>query len=346
MFRIKFLFAIQLSGRYEPSNGYKGVSGRAIELTRTFATLPAMKFPVAAIALLLAVYCLAEHVQAQPSGITNSVSPDQVIVLWPEGAPGALGRGSNDTPTLSLYLPKPNQGTGAAMIVCPGGAYHHLSKAEGEDYARWLNEQGIAAFVLKYRLSTNNYHYPAQWQDVVRSMRLVRARAAEWKLDSKRIGIMGSSAGGHLASTLMTHFDSGKPDDADPIERQSSRPDLGVLCYAVITMGEHTHRGSHDNLLGKNPSPELVQELSNELHVTAGTPPCFIWQTETDTVASVENSLDFAAALRKAKIPFELHIYQEGKHGQGLGGKEYDSSKWLPWTGECRAWLQKQGFGR
>ena len=167
-----------------------------------------------------------------------------------------------------------------------------------------LNECGIAGFVLKYRLGSAGYRHPVMLQDAARAVRLVRARAGEWKLDPKRIGIMGSSAGGHLASTLLTHFDAGKPDAADPIERQSSRPDLGILCYAVITMvGPFTHQGSKHNLLGKDPSPELARELSNDLQVTKETPPCFIWSTYEDNAVPVENSLQFAEALRKAGVP-------------------------------------------
>src|SRR5205807_9844240 len=216
--------------------------------------------------------------------------------LWSGDAPGALGKEDKDIPTLTAYLPEPTKATGAAFVICPGGGYGGLANHEGEHYARFLNEHGIAGFVLKYRLGSGGYRHPVMLQDAARALRTVRGRAAEWKLDSKRIGIMGSSAGGHLASTLLTHFDTGKPDDADLIERQSSRPDAGILCYAVITMGQYTHQGSKNNLLGKDPSPELVAELSNELHVTKETPPCFIWHTYEDSAVPVENSLQFAAA--------------------------------------------------
>ena len=170
--------------------------------------------------------------QAQP---TNS------FPLWPDGAPGALGTADKDIPTLTPYLPEPAKATGAAIVICPGGGYANLAAHEGAQYARFLNESGIAGFVLKYRLASGGYHHPAMLQDAARALRTVRACAGEWNLDPKRIGIMGSSAGGHLASTLLTHFDAGKPDAADPIERQSSRPDLGILCYAVIAMEGHTH---------------------------------------------------------------------------------------------------------
>ena len=151
-------------------------------------------------------------------------------------------------------------------------------------------------------------------------------------------------AGGHLAATALTHFDPGNADAADPIERVSSRPDLGVLCYPVISMGQFTHQGSKKNLLGQGPSPDLVRELSNELQVTKETPPCFIWHTFEDTAVPVENSLQFAAALRRAGVPFDLHIYQKGVHGLGLGSHDYDPAKWHPWTQDCIFWLKAQGF--
>jgi acetyl esterase/lipase len=282
----------------------------------------------------LCVCCLASHGQ-----------PSQPFPLWPDGAPGALGTADKDIPTLTPYFPDPAKATGASVVICPGGGYGMLASHEGVDYARFLNEQGIAGFVLKYRLGSNGYRHPAMLQDAARAVRTVRAQAAQWKLDPKRIGIMGSSAGGHLASTMLTHFDPGKPDAADPIERQSSRPDLGILCYAVITMGQFTHEGSKHNLLGGNPSPELVRELSNELKVTKDTPPCFIWHTWEDGAVPVENSLHFAEALRKEGVPFDLHIYQKGGHGLGLGTAQWDPTKRHPWTRDLVVWLKVQGFG-
>ncbi len=266
--------------------------------------------------------------------------------LWPDGAPGALGKADKDLPTLTPYLPAPEKATGAAIVIYPGGGYANLATHEGVDYARFLNEFGIAGFVLKYRLGSGGYRHPAMLQDAARAVRTVRARASEWNLDPKRIGIMGSSAGGHLASTLLTHFDAGKPDAADPVERQSSRPDLGILCYAVITMGEFTHQGSKRNLLGDDPSPELVRSLSNELQVTKDTPPCFIWHTYEDRAVPVENSFQFAEALRRAGVPYDLHIYQQGQHGLGLGTRQLNPEKRHPWTRDCIFWLQAQGFAR
>lgn len=285
----------------------------------------------------LTFICPAAFSQAQSS---NS------FPVWPAGAPGALGNSDKDIPTLTAYFPPADKATGAAIVICPGGGYAGLAAHEGDGYARFLNEQGIAGFVLKYRLGPNGYRHPSMLNDAARAVRLVRAKAAGWKLDSKRIGIMGSSAGGHLASTLLTHFDQGKTDASDPVERESSRPDLGILCYAVITMGQFTHEGSKHNLLGNGPSAELVRELSNELQVSKETPPCFIWHTFEDKAVPVENSLQFAEALRKAGVPFDLHIYEHGPHGLGLGSRDYDPAKWHPWTKDCIFWLKARGFAK
>ncbi len=269
------------------------------------------------------------------------------IPLWPNGAPGALGKGPNDTPTLTVFLPKSQTPT-AAMVVCPGGGYGGLAPHEGKDYALWLNEQGIAAFVLKYRLGSHGYRHPAMLQDAARAIRTVRARAEEWNVDIKRVGIIGSSAGGHLASTLLTHFNSAenKPaNSTDPIDAMSCRPDLGVVCYPVITMdGPSVHSGSRKNLLGENASPELVKELSNQLHVTKDTPPTFIWATAEDKGVLPINSIMFGEALAQAGVPFELHIYEKGAHGLGLGSRQYDPTKWHRWTRDCNAWLKEHGF--
>jgi acetyl esterase/lipase len=265
------------------------------------------------------------------------------IPLWPDGAPGALGTTSNDIPTLTLYLPDPTNVTGAAMVICPGGGYDHLAPHEGNDYALWLNQHGVTCFVLKYRLGSHGYRHPAMLQDAARAVRLVRAKAADWKIDPKRVGIMGSSAGGHLASTLMTHFDLGNTNATDPVERQSSRPDLGILCYPLITMDKYTHPGSKKNLLGTNPPPELVKLLSNELQVTTNTPPCFIWTIYEDKTVPMENSLMFAEALRKNHVPFDFHVYQKGGHGMGLADKPPFAHP-HPWANDGLFWLKEQGF--
>jgi acetyl esterase/lipase len=265
------------------------------------------------------------------------------IPLWPNGAPGQHGTNDWDIPTLTPYLPDSKMATGAAMVICPGGGYEHLAPHEGNDYALWLNQHGVTCFVLKYRLGSHGYHYPAEFQDVTRAMRWVRAHAADYKIDPRRIGIMGSSAGGHLAATLLTHFDSGSPKSDDPIERQSSRPDLGILCYAVITMGRYTHQGSKNNLLGKNPSPKLVKLLSDELQVTPNTPPCFLWTTFEDKTVPMENTMMFAEALRKHHVPFALHVYENGGHGMGLKDKPPFAHP-HPWAADCLFWLKQQDF--
>jgi acetyl esterase/lipase len=268
------------------------------------------------------------------------------IPLWPDGAPGALGTKTNDIPTLTPYLPDATNATGAALVICPGGGYQHLSPREGNDYALWLNQHGITCFVLKYRLGADGYRHPAELQDAARAVRTIRARADEFKIGPKRIGIMGSSAGGHVASMLLTHFDAGDTNSADVIERQSSRPDIGILCYPVITMGEFAHPGSKGYLLGRNPPPELVQETSSELHVDANTPPCFIWCTSEDRTVPPENTLMFAGALRKNHVPFDLHIYQKGGHGMGLGMgiRTPPFVNLHPWTEDCLFWLKAQGW--
>ena len=260
--------------------------------------------------------------------------------LWAENAPGALGSSPADIPTLKPYLPDPAKATGAAIVVCPGGGYECLADHEGEGYARWLNQNGVAAFVLKYRLGSNGYRHPAMLHDVARALRTVRARAAQWQVDPRRIGVIGSSAGGHLASTLLTHFDAGNPEAADPVERASSRPDLGILCYPVISLGVGTHVGTRENLLGKTPSPERVEELSNEKQVASDTPPCCVWHTGEDAAVGIEHSLDFARALRAKGVPFDLHIYQKGSHGIGIG----DPNCPHPWTADCLYWLREQRF--
>lgn len=287
-------------------------------------TLARMKFLFA----LLAMLTLA---------LTAEAAEQKSFRLWLYGAPGALGAEDKDIPTLTPFLAEnPN---GAAIVVCPGGGYGGLAAHEGKDYALWFNSLGIHAFVLKYRLGSGGYRHPRMLEDAARAVRTVRSRASEWGIDKARVGIIGSSAGGHLASTLLTHFDAGNPTAEDEIDRENSRPDLGILCYPVITLGEHTHRGSKKNLLGDNPSAELVTFLSNELQVTRETPPTFIWHTVEDTAVPVENAFLFASALRKNGVPFDLHIYEKGRHGIGLGGGH-------PWTKDCEFWLKQHGFAQ
>jgi acetyl esterase/lipase len=266
--------------------------------------------------------------------------------LWPQGAPGALGKEAADVPTLTPYLAPKERATGAAVVVCPGGGYGHLADHEGRPVAEWLNSVGVTAFVLKYRLGPR-YRHPSMLQDAGRAIRTVRARAAEWGLDPERVGILGFSAGGHLASTAGTHFDAGRPDAADPVERVSSRPSVMILIYPVITMREKTHAGSKKNLLGENPPPELVALLSNEEQVTKETPPAFLVHTMTDAAVPVENTLMFVAALRRAGVPFELHLYERGPHGFGLGAARGDKPAdpvISTWPARAADWLRLHGF--
>ena len=267
----------------------------------------------------------------------------KTVPLWPDSAPGALGHSTNDIPTLTPYLPDAANATGAALVICPGGAYQHLSPHEGNDYALWLNQHGVTCFVLKYRLGSHGYRHPAMLNDGARAVRWVRAHADNYQIDPHRVGIIGSSAGGHLASTLMTHFNLGDANSPDPVERQSSRPDIGILCYPVITMGEYAHQPSKSFLLGTNPPPALVKLLSNELQVTTNTPPCFLWTTFEDKTVPMENTLLFAEALRKNHVPFDLHVYQKGGHGMGLKDKPPFAHP-HPWAADCLFWLKQQGW--
>jgi acetyl esterase/lipase len=278
-------------------------------------------------------------------------SASEIVKLWPNGAPDAKGTDpAKDVPTLSVFLPKPDAATGAAVVVCPGGGYGGLAvEHEGKEVAEWLNSLGVAAFVLKYRLAPA-YRHPAMLHDVNRAIRIVRHGGSKWGVDPSRIGLLGFSAGGHLASTGGTHFDAGKPDAEDPVERVSSRPDRLILVYPVIAMATpYTHTGSNKNLLGDNPPEELVRSLSNETQVKADTPPTFLAHTNEDTAVPPENSLLFALALRKAKVPLELHVFEKGQHGLGLGtgAKQFKIAPdpaFQAWPKLCEAWLKGQGF--
>ncbi|MGA2266969.1 MAG: alpha/beta hydrolase [Bryobacteraceae bacterium] len=262
-------------------------------------------------------------------------------LLWPGGAPGAQGSQDEDQPSLTPYVVPQGRGTGTAVIVCPGGGYARLSMdREGDQVARWLNSIGVSAFVLKYRLGPK-YHHPVELGDAQRAIRTVRYKAAEFRVLPDRIGIMGFSAGGHLASTAGTHFDAGDASASDPIDRLSSRPDFLVLCYPVISFGQFAHRGSLQMLLGDNPDSKLVDSLSNELQVTPQTPPTFLFHTTTDATVPVENSVQFYMALRKAGVPAEMHIYERGPHGVGLAVTDAALSTW---TGRLADWLRVRGL--
>jgi acetyl esterase/lipase len=272
----------------------------------------------------------------------SQTTAQQVILLWPDGAPGAIGTEEVDRPTLEIYLPPVAKAAGTAVVICPGGGYALLEMIhEGRETAEWLNLLGVAAFVLKYRLGPR-YHHPAMLQDAQRALRYVRTHAREFGVSPGRIGIMGFSAGGHLASTAATHFDSGNPSAADPIERASSRPDFLILGYPVISFTtQYTNYGSRNMLLGFNPDPKLLENLSNEKQVTGETPPTFLFHMTEDKVVAVENSILFYLALRKAGVPAELHIYEKGKHGVALARNDPVLSSW---TTRLADWLKTRGL--
>lgn len=273
--------------------------------------------------------------------VSHAAGPDPVL-LWPTGAPEAEGTEDADKPDVRIYLPPAEKATGAAIIVCPGGGYAVLAMDhEGHQVAQWLNSIGVATFVVKYRLGPR-YHHPAPLHDAQRAIRFVRSQSESFKVAANRIGILGFSAGGHLASTAATHFDAGQPDDDDPIERASCRPDFAVLCYPVISLTEpFGHAGSKRNLLGDNPDPALAELLSNEKQVTAETPPTFLFHTGEDSGVPVENSLAFYSALRRANVPAELHVYQHGPHGVGLAPADPIVGGWKDRLAD---WMKANGF--
>jgi acetyl esterase/lipase len=266
------------------------------------------------------------------------------VRLWKDGAPGTPATKPADEPVLLVYTPTTKKtGVPTGIIVLPGGGYGHLAMDhEGKQIAEWLNSLGITAFVLKYRMSSSGHRHPVPMLDAQRAIRTVRANAKEYKIDPARIGVLGFSAGGHLASTVGTHFDDGISKSEDPIERASSRPDFLILCYPVISLKESfSHRGSRTKLLGDSPDPALVESLSNETQVTAKTPPAFIFQTTEDKSVPAENAVAFYQALRKASVPAEMHIFQAGRHGLGLAKDVPGTSKWPEL---CELWMKNRGL--
>jgi acetyl esterase/lipase len=257
------------------------------------------------------------------------IQDGQIIHLWADQAPGQQGTADSDIPTITVYLPRTTPAGMSAVIVCPGGSYINLAmNHEGRQVANFLNSQGIIAFVLKYRLGPK-YHHPVELGDAQRALRMLRAHAADWHIAADRIGILGFSAGGHLAMSASTHFDAGQTSAADPLDRVSNRPDFSILGYPVISLVEPwTHKGSKDNLLGANPDPELAKSLSGEQSVRKDTPPTFIFQTNADTTVPAENAVYYYLALRKAGIPAEMHIFEKGPHGLGLAMADPAISEW------------------
>ncbi|HSW02844.1 MAG TPA: alpha/beta hydrolase [Sedimentisphaerales bacterium] len=279
--------------------------------------------------------CLCPLAAAQP----------KVELLWPDGAPGAKGQAEGDKPTLTIYLPPQDKATGAAVVICPGGGYGHLAMDhEGHQIGQWLNSFGVAGFIVSYRHTRSGagYNHPAPIQDAQRAIQTVRSRAREWGVDPDRIGILGFSAGGHLASTAATHFNESFVEPRDAIDRASRRPDFAVLVYPVIAFGEpFTHYGSQHNLLGRDADKAMVEKFSNEKQVTPQTPPTFLFHTWEDTAVPPENSIMFYLALRKAKVPAEMHVFLKGQHGIGLGQNRGAASAW---PGLCQKWMEESGL--
>jgi Esterase/lipase len=266
--------------------------------------------------------------------------PQPATPLWANGAPGALGTADVDRPVITPYLPPEGKANGTAVVIFPGGGYQHLSmEKEGSDVANWLAGTGVTAFVVRYRLGPA-YHHPIELGDAQRAIRIVRSRATEWSIDPRRLGIIGFSAGGHLASTAGTHYDAGNASSSDPIERVSSRPDFMLLLYPVITFRDTVlmHRGSRDNLIGKGPDNALVQLLSNEMQVTRDTPPTFLVHSTDDKTVPVENSIMFYEALKAKGVPAEMHIFEYGGHGFGLAPNDPTLGEW---TTLCEAWIRR-----
>lgn len=262
------------------------------------------------------------------------LAAENPIVLWSGGAPGALGTTAKDIPTLTPYLPaNPN---GAAMLLIPGGSYSGIYEGQAEPFALWLNEQGLTVFVLRYRLGSAGYRYPAQLQDAVEAMFQIRGNAAKWKIDPQRIGVMGFSAGGHLVSTLINRPEDGMLEGRD--DHISPRPDLAILCYPVISMITKPHGTSRKMLIGDSSAEKLVRQTSSELQVKPGLPPVFLWHTMEDKLVPVEHAQLYAAALHQNNVPHELHLYQHGDHGTGLIGTQH------PWFADLLFWLKAQGF--
>lgn len=300
-----------------------------------------MSFAVRSLTILLIVFfaCRLSIAQTDPSTIS----------LWNGKAPGAIGQEPKDNPDGLLYLlPNPTGDPPSAerhpcLVILPGGGYGNLAiDHEGYQIARWANSMGMVAFVCKYRNRKDGYGHPVPMQDAQRAIRLVRTNADEWHVDPKKVGIIGFSAGGHLASTVLTHFDGGSSIEGDPVAAKSSRPDLGILCYPVIGMGQtYTHAGSQKNLLGPDPSLELLTSLNNDEQVTPQTPPTFLFHTQEDTVVHPQNSLAFYTAMVRHQVPGELHFFQKGKHGVGLAKGIAGTDAWPEL---CKKWLATQGF--
>ena len=278
--------------------------------------------------------------KAPPSRQEAMVAEPQTFPLWENGAPGALGNTESDRPTLTYYAPV--YPTGTAVVIAPGGGYSFVAtNHEGRQIANWFNTLGFAAFVLKYRVGPR-YHHPIELGDAQRAIRMVRSHATDFGVQPNRIGVIGFSAGGHLVSTAETHFDAGNPTATDPIDRVSCRPDYAIVVYGVISFtAPYTHHGSVTSLLGENPDPKLLTELSNELQVTPQTPPTFLFGGGQDTAVPPENAVAFYLAMRKAGVGAELHIFEMAPHGVGLA---FGDPVLGVWPTLLANWLREHGL--
>ncbi len=284
--------------------------------------------------------------------VAGQPAAQEVLPLWAGKAPMAVGDSPADKPSVKVFKAPADKATGAAVVICPGGGYGFLADDhEGKQVAEYFNALGVHAFVLKYRIVSKDRPGPllqAPMLDVQRAIRTVRAKAKDYGIDEKRVGLMGFSAGGHLASTGGTHFDDGLlKDHFDDTDTKGCRPDFLILGYPVVSMDAAvTHGGSRTNLLGKEPDAKLVEFFSNEKQVTKDTPPTFIFHTDADTAVKAENPIGFYLALRKHKVPAELHVYEKGQHGVGLGTdpKWTGGSKYTEgWSDRLTAWLKVRG---
>ena len=291
--------------------------------------------------------------------LSNLYGQDKVMDIWNGKVPNSISNPSIhqvidssggwvkminvSVPTLEVYLPQKSKSNGTAVIICPGGAYALLAiKHEGKDVAQWLNSLGITAFVLNYRLpndATMKDKSIAPLQDAQQAMRIVRKQAEEWGINHSKIGIMGFSAGGHLASSLSVHYQDKVYETTDTT---SARPDFSLLIYPVITMDSATtNTWSRYSLLGKTPSGKSVNYFSNELHVNSATPPAFLIHSIDDDAVPVVNSINYAMALKQNKVACELHMYQTGGHGYGMGRSANSESTWIS---ACEKWLMMNGL--
>ncbi len=280
---------------------------------------------------------LASPSLAQTTAKPIKPTPTKRVALWPDKAPVGDGKFEECSLELEVFLPPVDKANGAAIVLCPGGGYiRHVTDREGYPIAQWLNEHGIATIILEYRLPELRHQVPLL--DAQRAIRLTRAKASGWKIDPDRVGILGFSAGGHVASTAATHFDKGNADSSDPIERFSCRPDFAWLVYPVVTMGKYTHTGSRNELLGTDPKLELVRLYSNETQVTANTPPTFLAHAVDDKPVPPENSRQFVAAMKARRVSVELLELPSGGHG--LNGCK--GPLWEQWKAAALKWLAAQ----